>query len=135
MSESTSGEGVRIVKGDGTELSLKQLLKWIGRSKRRRKQCARRKGKGGGGGNSPSSSGGSKDDSDESDLEIRGIRGKRGHRRQRGRTGPQGPVGPVGPPIHVPKPPPQSILMTVPSKDANITISNDDMERSFSDPE
>ena len=35
VSESTSAEGVRIVKGDGTELSLKQLLKLIGRSKRR----------------------------------------------------------------------------------------------------
>ena len=32
--ESTSGEGVKIVKGDGTELSLKQFLKLIGRSKR-----------------------------------------------------------------------------------------------------
>ena len=35
--ESTSGEEVRIVKGDGTELSLKQLLKLVGRSKRQRK--------------------------------------------------------------------------------------------------
>ena len=34
MSESTSAEGVRIVKGDGTELSLKQLLKLVSRSKR-----------------------------------------------------------------------------------------------------
>ena len=34
VSESTSGEGVRIVKGDGTELSLKELLKLVGRSKR-----------------------------------------------------------------------------------------------------
>ena len=42
-----------------------------------------------------------------------------------------GPVGPVGPPIHVPMPPPQSVPMTVPSKDTNITISNDGMERSF----
>ena len=128
VSESTSGEGVRIVKGDGTELSLKQLLRLVGRSKRRRKRCAHRKGKGGGGGDSPSSSGGSEDDSNESDLEIRGIRGKRGHRGQRGRTGPQGPVGP---PIHVPMPPSQSVLMTIPSKDANITISNDGMEQSF----
>ena len=37
----------------------------------------------------------------------------------------------MGPPIHVPMPPPQSVPMTVPSKDANITISNDGMERSF----
>ena len=37
VSESTSGEGVRIVRGDGIELSLKQLLKLIGRSKRQRK--------------------------------------------------------------------------------------------------
>ena len=87
MSESTSGEGVRIVKGDGTELSLKQLLKLVGRSKRRRKRRAHRKGKGGGGGDSPSSSGGSKDDSDESDLEIRGIRGKRGHRDREAEQG------------------------------------------------
>ena len=34
VSESTSGEGVKIVKGDGTELSLKQFLKLVGRSKR-----------------------------------------------------------------------------------------------------
>ena len=124
--ESTSGEGVRIVKGDETELSLKQLLKLVGRSKRRRKRRAHRKGKGGG--DSPSSSGGSEEDSNESDLEIRGIRGKRGHRGQRGRTGPQGPVGP---PIHIPMPPPQPVPMTVPSKDANITINNDGMEWSF----
>ena len=131
VSESTSGEGVRIVKGDGTELSLKQLLKLVGRSKRQRKRRSHRKGKGEGGGDSSPSSGGSKDDSNESNLEIRGIRGKRGHRGQRGRTGPQGPVGPVGPPIHVPMPPSQSVPMTVPSKDANITISNDGMEWSF----
>ena len=37
VSESTSGEGVRIVKEDGTELSLKQLLKLVGRSKKRQK--------------------------------------------------------------------------------------------------
>ena len=38
---------------------------------------------------------------------------------------------PVGPPIHVPMPPSQPVPMTVPSKDANITISNNGMERSF----
>ena len=128
VSDSTSGEGVRIVKRDGTELSLKQLLKLIGRSKRRWRRHARRRGKGGGGGDSPSSSGGSEEDSNESDLEIRGLRGKRGHRGQRGRTGPQGPVGP---PIHILMPPAQPVPMTVPAKDANITISNDGMERSL----
>ena len=80
---------------------------------------------------SPSSSGGSRDDSDESDLDVEGLRGKRGHRGQRGRIGPVGPMGPVGPIIHVPMPPTPPAPMTVPSKDANITISNDGMERSF----
>ena len=37
VSDSTSGEGVRIVKRDGTELSLKELLKLVSRTKRRRK--------------------------------------------------------------------------------------------------
>ena len=40
-------------------------------------------------------------------------------------------MGPVGPTIHVPMPPSQPVPMTVPSKDANITISNDGMEQSF----
>ena len=35
VSDSTSGEGVRIVKKDGTELSLKQLLKLVNKTKRR----------------------------------------------------------------------------------------------------
>ena len=129
VSDSTSGEGVRIVKRDGTELSLKQLLKLVSKTKRRRKRRSYRKGNGGGGGDSsPSSSEGSEDDSDESDLDIGGLRGKRGHRGQRGRIG---PVRPVGPTIHVPMPPSQPVPMTVPLKDANITISNDGMERSF----
>ena len=34
VSDSTSGEGVRIVKKDGTELSLKQLLKLVNKTKR-----------------------------------------------------------------------------------------------------
>ena len=34
VSDSTSGEGVRIVKRDETELSLKQLLKLVSRTKR-----------------------------------------------------------------------------------------------------
>ena len=42
-----------------------------------------------------------------------------------------GPVGPVGPTIHILMPPSQPVPMTVPSRDANITISNDGMERSF----
>ena len=37
----------------------------------------------------------------------------------------------MGPPIHIPMLPPQPVPMTVPSKDANITINNDGMERSF----
>ena len=40
-------------------------------------------------------------------------------------------MGPVGPVIHVPMPPSQPVPVTVPAKDANITISNDGMERSF----
>ena len=40
-----------------------------------------------------------------------------------------GPMGLAGPVIHVPMPPTQPV--TVPAKDANITISNDGMERSF----
>ena len=40
-------------------------------------------------------------------------------------------MGPVGPPIHIPMPPSQPVPMTVPSTNANITISNDGMERSF----
>ena len=132
VSDSTSGEGVRIVKRDGTELSLKQLLKLINKTKKQRKRCLYRKGNGGGGGDSsPSSSGGSEDDSDESDLDIEGLRGKRGHRGQRGRIGPVGSMGPVGPIIHVPMPASQPVPVTVPSKDANITISNDGMEWSF----
>ena len=35
VSDSTSGEGVRIVKKDGTELSLKQLLKLVNKTKKR----------------------------------------------------------------------------------------------------
>ena len=132
MSDSTSGEGVRIVKKDRTELSLKQLLKLVNKTKRQQKRRSYRKGDGGGGGDSsPSSSGGSEDGSDESDLDIEGLRGKRGHRGQRGRIGPMGPVGPMGPTIHIPMPPSQPAPVTVPSKDANITISNDGMERSF----
>ena len=132
VSDSTSGEGVRIVKKDGTELSLTQLLKLVNKTKKRRKRRPGRKGDGGGGGDSsPSSSEGSGDDSDESDLDIEGLRGKRGHRGQRGRIGPVGPMGPVGPTIHVPMPPSQPVPLTVPAKDANITISNDGMERSF----
>ena len=129
VSDSTSGEGVRIVKKDGTELSLKQLLKLVNKTKKRRKGRSYRKGDGGGGDSSPSSSGGSEDDSEDSDLDIEGLRGRRGHRGQRGRIGPMGPMGPAGPVIHVPMPPTQP--GTVPSKDANITISNDGMERSF----
>ena len=130
VSDSTTGEGVKIVKKDGTELSLKQLLKLVNKTKRRRKKRSYRKGDGGGGGDSsPSSSGGSEDDSDESDLDIDGLRGRRGHRGQRGRIGPMGPMGPAGPVIHVPMPPSQPV--NIPSKDANITISNDGMERSF----
>ena len=34
VSDSTSGEGVRIVKKDGTELSLKQLLKLVNKTKK-----------------------------------------------------------------------------------------------------
>ena len=34
VSDSTSGEVVRIVKKDGTELSLKQLLKLVNKTKR-----------------------------------------------------------------------------------------------------
>ena len=137
VSDSTSGEGVRIVKKDGTELSLTQLLKLVNKTKRATKATSMyRKGDGGGGGDSsPSSSGGSGDDSDESDLDIEGLRGKRGHRGQRGRIGPMGPVGPVGPTIHVPMPPSQPVPMAMPSKDANITISNDGMERSFQNTE
>ena len=132
VSDSTSGEGVRIIKKDGTELSLKQLVKLVSRTKKRWKRCSLKRGDGGGGGDSsPSSSGGSEDDSDESDLDIEGPRGKRGHRGQRGRIGPMGPVGPVGPTIHIPMPPSQPVPMTVPSRDANITISNEGMERSF----
>ena len=102
VSDSTTGEGVKIVKKDGTELSLKQLLKLVNKTKRRRKKRSYRKGDGGGGGDSsPSSSGGSEDDSDESDLDIEGLRGRRGHRGQRGRIGPVGPMGPVGPVIHM----------------------------------
>ena len=130
VSDSTSGEGIRIVKKDGTELSLKQLLKLVNKTKKRRKRCSDRKGDGGGGGDSsPSSSGGSEDDSDDSDLDIEGLRGRRGHRGQRGRIGPVGPMGPAGPVIHVPMPPSQPVA--IPAKDANITISNDGMERSF----
>ena len=132
VSDSTSGEGVKIVKKDGTELSLRQLLKLVNKTKKIRKRRSYRKGDGGGGGDSsPFSSGGSKDDGDESDLDIKGLRGKRGHRGQRGRIGPVGPMGPVGPVIHVPMPPSQPVPVTVPLKDANITISNDGMERSF----
>ena len=132
VSDSTTGEGVKIVKKDGTELSLKQLLKLVNKTKRQQKKCSYRKGDGAGGGNSsPSSSGGSEDDSDESDLDIEGLRGRREHRGQRGRIGPVGPMGPVGPVIHVPMPPSQPVPVTVPSKEANITISNDGMERSF----
>ena len=132
VSDSTSGEGVRIVKKNGTELSLTQLLRLVNKTKKRRKRRPGRKGDGGGGGDSsPSSSEGSGDDSDESDLDIEGLRGKRGHRGQRGRIGPVGPMGPVGPTIHVPMPPSQPVLLTVPAKDANITIGNDRMERSF----
>ena len=40
-------------------------------------------------------------------------------------------MGPAGPIIQVPMPPSQPIPVTVPSKDANITISNDGMEQSF----
>ena len=40
-------------------------------------------------------------------------------------------MGPVGPIIHVPLPPSQPVPMTIPSKDANITISNDGIEWSF----
>ena len=61
-------------------------------------------------------------------MEIKGIRGKRGHRGQQGRTGPQGPVGP---PIHIPVPTPQPVPTVIPPQDANITINNDGMERSF----
>ena len=130
VSDSTSGEGVRIVKKDGTELSLKQLLKLVNKTKKRRKRRSDRKGDGGGGGDSsPSSSEGSEDDSDNSDLDIEGLRGRRGHRGQRGRIGPVGPMGPAGPVIHVPMPPSQPVA--IPAKDANITISNDGMERSF----
>ena len=64
-------------------------------------------------------------------IDIEGLRGRRGHRGQRGRIGPVGPMGPVGPVIHVPMPPSQPVPVTVPSKEANITISNDGMERSF----
>ena len=35
VSDSTSGEGVRIVKKDGTELSLTQLLKLVNKTKKR----------------------------------------------------------------------------------------------------
>ena len=42
-----------------------------------------------------------------------------------------GPMGPTGPIIQVPMPPSQPVPVTVPSKDANITISNDGMEWSF----
>ena len=129
--DSTSGEGVKIVKGNGTELSLKQLLKLVARSKRWRKCHSHRKGNGGGGGDFPSSSDESEDDSGESDLDIEGLRGKRGHRGQRGRIGPVGPMGPVGPTIHVPMPLTQTVPTTISLKDANITISNDGMERSF----
>ena len=34
VSDSTSGEGVRIVKKDGTELSLKQLLKLVSKTRK-----------------------------------------------------------------------------------------------------
>ena len=130
VSDSTTGEGVKIVKKDGTELSLKQLLKLVNKTKKRRKKRSYRKGDGGGGGDSsPSSSEGGEDDSDESDLDIDGLRGRRGHRGQRGRIGPVGPMGPAGPVIHVPMPPSQPVA--IPAKDANITISNDGMERSF----
>ena len=47
VSDSTSGEGVRIVKKDGTELSLKQLLKLVNKTKKRRKRRSDRKGDGG----------------------------------------------------------------------------------------
>ena len=40
-------------------------------------------------------------------------------------------MGPVEPVIHVPMPPSQPVPVTVPLKEANITISNDGMERSF----
>ena len=35
VSDSTSGEGVKIVKKDGTELSLRQLLKLVNKTKKR----------------------------------------------------------------------------------------------------
>ena len=40
-------------------------------------------------------------------------------------------MGPVGPVIHVPMPPSQPVPVTIPLKEANITISNDGMEQSF----
>ena len=129
VSDSTSGEGVKIVQKDGTKLSLRQLLKLISKTRKRRKRCSYGKGDGGGGDSSPSSSEGSEGDSDDSDLDIEGLRGRRGHRRQRGRIGPVGPMGPAGPIIHVPMPPSQPVA--IPAKDANITISNEGMERSF----
>ena len=128
ISESSTGSGVIIKKKDGTKISIKELLKMAGRKRRRRRK--NRRGRGKGGGDSPSSSGGSEDDDEESssDLDIREIRGKRGHRGQRGRVGPQGPPGPT---IKIPVPTLSQPPTVIQPQDANITVNNEGMERSF----